>query len=373
MTRTVLGLLLCLCGICGVTFAQDKPNESELLREIAKGHEQLAKDIECLSGVIEERVSNSEKDKSGYLPIPRVFFFKDNDLWRLEYEDPKKETVIYPEHPKNKITKVLVSTPEHYYDFWAIGTTGVPYANLFKKEAASESDKSVIYGKYSMLGALFAVGSIPNTNVADYLLNEIESIEYREYEDLPNALWIKGVELQDQNEATSNWTIVLDPQQHYALRFYETVITVPQTQVKYEIRGTRTVQITSDGKVFPKEIEKHSTIETIVDGKKQTQHMDSLSSVIIESTDRPDPKLFTEESFKELGRDFVVIPVSASGERGTGETVYAAPLEARTSDYIARKNSKLTWLWGRVLFAIVGAALIATACLIKFFGKKKEN
>jgi hypothetical protein len=222
MKHALIVILLVFDFLNHVALAQKGTVDSGLLRDIVRGHRLLAQHMECLSGKIEcfNTSPNTEKleDSSGR----RFLFFRDKDLLRLEYICPRKGTEIFPGHEKNDITEVVMRSKKHYYQYRAIATTGVPYANLSRSTVLSEAMEITLRsGFYDAINALFALSGFPDATVVNLLQDKIGTVGDRPYKGVPDAVWIESAKTVDQAGNTSSWTVVLNPRQHYALLFHE--------------------------------------------------------------------------------------------------------------------------------------------------------
>jgi hypothetical protein len=272
--------------------------DSNLIREIIQGHRLLEQSLQHVSGkiecfnktVIEEKTDAHNK---------QILFFKDHNLLRLEYISPQDGTSIAPNHQYNDITRVIMQNNDFNFQYTAIPTTGVPYANLSKSQKPDEAIDLTIHADfYQHINALIALPG--GCSVADLLQGKIETIEKRQYEDIPNALWIESVE-EKTKDATGSWKIVLNPNQHYALVFHEAQVNYLKTGNQLTSSGKIVSQKMNDGKLFPKEI--------FFEGRATNFENTQQTIMSILSTDKPDNKLFTETSFKDLGRDYVSVTV----------------------------------------------------------------
>ena len=330
--------------------------DSELLKDIAREHQLLTQYTENLSGTIESFWGSSNEKKPEYSTEKRLLFFREGDLLRLEYISPSEGTEIYPGHEKNDITRVIMKSKDCHFKYFAIATNGAPYANLLKSSQQSDAEKLAFDADfYSKINAIV---SLDYVRVVDFLQYKIGSVEYQKYNDISEALWIKGVEDVSKAGDVTNWTIVLNPRQHFALLFYEVHIENPETGYMMRSSGTRTSQVIGDGMIFPKEILFEGNAKAYIDGQKQVLNTSVRTLVGILSTDKPDSKLFTEESFKGLGRDYVVV----DEKQGTGSIVMAAPPETRKSDYLIERNPEIAWPWSRIILLASGVILIIAAC-----------
>lgn len=372
--RLILLALVLLWGQSVTTFAQEKNIDSNILREIALGHQLLVQQTDCLSGTIESYNAHSETEELEYAAGRFFLFFRDKDLLRLEYINPRDGTGIFPGHKKNDITEVIVKSKDRNFNYWAISTTGVPYANLQRSTVLSEETKIILDTDfYSKINSLTVLDGSVTAKVTDMLQQEIGTIENRKYGDVPDALWIKGKESVDKAGNVSNWTFVLNTKQNYALLFYEIRVENPKTDYVVLITGTRSTQVTNDGKILPKEISYEGKTRVQVEGKKQVLHTGERTSVSVSSTAQPDSKLFTEEGFKDLGRDYAVVDVLPNRKEVPGEVVNAAPPEARASAYLIQKNPRLAWPWSRIVFLALSATMIVIACSLMYFKRKNSK
>jgi hypothetical protein len=359
----LLLLLFFITGFFNVfVFAIDpeKDIDSNLIREIIQGHRFLEQSIEHVSGkiehfnkmVIEEKTDSHNK---------QILFFKDHNLLRLEYISPQDGTSIAPNHQYNDITRVIMQNNDFNFQYTAIPTTGVPYANLSKSQKPDEAIDLTIHADfYQSIKALFA---LPGGTVAGLLQGKIKTMEKHQYEDFPDALWIKSVE-EKTKDTTTSWTIVLNPDQHYALLFHEAQVEYYKTGDKITASGKITSQKMNDGKLFPQKI--------LLEGHAKNLYSTEQTILSIFSTDEPDNKFFTENSFKDLGRDYVSVTILPSQKTAPGGTIVnAAPLEARVHNYSnTMVPQKSEWNGTRIILVITGVILILLGCFIRIFIRK---
>jgi hypothetical protein len=255
MRHILIPTLLMLGFLNHTVFAQERDVDPNLLRDIVRGHQILAQHAEVVSGKMESWGGSSQSEELTLSPRRPLLFLRNRDLLRLEYIHPIEGTEIFPGHEKNDTTEVIVKSKGHYFRYWAIPSTGVPYANLHRSTVLSE-EMAITLGSdfYGNINTLTSLGGALESKVLDVLQYEIGTIEYRPYGGVVNALWIRGVEDVDANGNTSIWTVVLNPDQHYALLFHELRLENPKTGYAILSSGTRTTQVTDDGKIFPKEI-----------------------------------------------------------------------------------------------------------------------
>ncbi|MDR1963169.1 MAG: hypothetical protein LBQ50_05275 [Planctomycetaceae bacterium] len=342
---------------------QEENIDSNLIREIIRGHRLLEQSLEHVSGKIERfnKTVLAEKTDSGNR---QFLFFKDKNLLRLEYISPQDGTSIAPNHPYNDITKVIIQNNDFNFQYIAVPTTGVPYANLSKSQKPDEAiDLTVDTDFYHNIKSLIAMAGF---SVTDLLQAKIETVEKRQYENFPDALWIKGVE-ENTKDTTASWTIVLNPDQHYALLFYEAQVKYLKTDNKLTSSGKIVSQKTNDGKLFPKEI--------FFEGRAANFENTQRTIISITSTGKPDNKLFTENSFKDLGRDYVSVTVLPNQKTAPGgKVINAAPLESRVHNY---SNpiipQKLEWSITRITLVIIGVILILLGCFMRIFTRKPSK
>jgi hypothetical protein len=369
MKHTLILLLLGFGLLSHVAFAQEEQIDSGLLRDIVREHQLLSRYTECLSGKIEISRGSSTTEKLE-LSASRLFlFFRDNDLLRLEYINPMKGTEIFPGHEKNDITEVFMQSRGHNFEYRAVGSTGVPYANLSRSTVLSEAQTITLGADfYRNVNALFAPPNFGGAKVADLLQGEIGTIENRQYNDVADALRIRSPKSKDKSGSVSGWTVILDPNHHYALLFYEVRTENAKTEFTAVSSGTISSQVTDDGKIFPKEIS--FTVQTKVTAKGKEQEVNTGSRILvsIHSTDKPEARLFTEESFKDMGRDYTVVDILPNQKMAEGgHVVDAAPLESRMPYYPIGEFSKQEWSWKRVILMSAGILLTAVGGLRLYF------
>lgn len=340
-------------------FAQNNASYSSLLRDIVHGHQLLTQYVDCLSGKIECFNNLSDTNKTDSTPVRQFLFFRDNTLIRLEYIHPIKNTDILPGHEKNDITEVLLKTMNSAFRYNAISTTGVPYANLFRLKGTDDSlELTLKTDFYSNINALTA---LPGCAVIDLLQDQIKSMEHRRYDNVSNALWITSADRETKNGDISHWTVVLNPNQHYAVLFHEATVKSVKTGNVIVASGKVASQVV-DGKVLPQEI--------VLEGQMQARKTSERYIVVVFSTVKPDGKLFTEESFKELGRDYAIVDVLPNQTQVGGNVVNAAPVEARMPEYLFQKNPRLAWPWSRIFLMSTGVVLIIIACVRIYLQRK---
>ena len=371
MERILTSALLVFCLLSPVVFAQGIELSADLLRDIIRGHQLLTQHTECVSGKIESLQGSSNTEKLEHSGGRIFLFFRDKDLLRLEYIAPLKDTEVFPEHEKNDITAVTILAKDHNFQWWAIPSSGVPYANLFRSTKMDEALEITVGADfYSGVNALVSLDGSPGAKMIDLLQGIIGTVENRRYEEVPDALWIKGVENVDNVGNTSNWTVVLNPKRHYALLFYEIRVENPKTGTTMVSSGTRSSQVMDDGKILPKEIVFKGLTETLAAGQKQILNTGKRTLVTILSTDKPDARLFTEESFKDLGRDFAVVDVLLDQQHIGGPVVLAAPLKSRIpSDPLELAN----WSCFRIILFALGALLMGVGGLLMFFRWRRSK
>lgn len=374
MKRLLISLLMFCSGLGHEGYAQDIKLDSDLINEIIKGHKLLEKNTETLSGKIETFKNSTDVNTPTRSPIRKFLFFRDNNLLRLEYTNPMKGTEIFQGHEKNDITEVIIKSAEQFFYYHAVPSTGVPYANLSRSTVMSEASKITINADfYSKINALIALDGSLGGKVLDLLLSDVGLIERRDYKNVSDALWINGMEQTDDKGNVSNWTVVLNPNQHYALLFYEIRMVNSETEFAAISSGSRSSQITADGKILPKDILFEGQTRVMVHGEKQENNTNERSLISISSTNKPDAGLFSEESFKDLGRDYATINVLPDQTKVGGTVVLAAPPEARTPEYLLIKDSLHAWSWRRVIFVALGAVMIIAACTRMYLQRKNGN
>jgi hypothetical protein len=300
-------VLISLCCLNSVCLAQDKQAIADVLRNIEQGRRALAEDFETLSGELKISSGSSESEELEYSSEQHMLFYKDADSLRVEYIEPRRGTEASAEVGKNDVTRILVNTKDWFYEYLPVGATD---ASLVKRPASRVKDKLPAREHYGVIGALVGTDGYHDANAVDWtqFQEAIDSVEYRPYEGVSEALWLKGVDA-DKAGNISDFTFVFDPKQRYALLFYEVNVELPERQTKLIVSGTRTTQATADGKILPKEVARYSSTESVADGQKRIQTTGSRAVVTIVSTEKPDAELFSEESFKKLGRNCVVAEV----------------------------------------------------------------
>ena len=361
----MLVLALLIFGLLSrAGLAQGVRVDSGLLRDIIRGHQLLAQNTECLSGKIELVRGTSKTEKLEYSSSRNFLFFQDKDSLRLEYIAPREGTEIFPGHEKNDIVEVFMKTKDRNFKYAAIGTTGVPYANLSRSTVISEGQKITLDADfYSNINALFAPSSFSGAKVIDVLQDEIGFIENRKYNDVADALWIGSPKRVDSAGNASSWKIVLHPSQHYALLFYEMRMENSKTGRTLVTTGTVLSQVTDDGIILPKEIVVEGKTRWLSDGQNQMLTTGERALMTVFSTDKPDGKLFTEKSFEDMGRDYTVVDILPNQKMAPGgHVVSAAPLAARTPYYPIEGFARADWPWWRIVLVSIGIVIIAIAC-----------
>ena len=370
MKRTIIFTLLAL-GFSGhLVLAQEVRVDPELLRDIVRGHQLLSQYAECLSGKVEIFRESSSMEKPELSSSERSFlFFRDKKLLRLEYIHPMKDTEVFPGHEKNNITEVIMFSKDRNFQWRAIPSTGVPYANLFRSTGSNATLEITLSGDfYDNINALVAVSGSIDYTIVDLLQNEIGHVESRRYNEVHDAVWITSPKNTDTAGNTSSWTVVLNPKQHYALLFHEMRVENSKTAFLATSSKTIITQVSSDGKIFPKEIVFKGQGRALVDTQKQEVNTGNRALVSVFATDKPDEWLFSEESFKDMGRDYAVVDVLPNQKPAdTGGLVMAAPLASRVPYYPVDEFSVSHWSWIRIVLMASGIVLIAIACLRMYF------
>ncbi|MDR1141163.1 MAG: hypothetical protein LBL62_05680 [Planctomycetaceae bacterium] len=357
--KNIFSLLIFVISIFDVfiiAVAQGENIDSNLIKEIIQGHRFLEQSIEQVSGKIErfdKRVIAEETDFHN----KQFLFFRDQNLLRLEYISPQEGTSIALNHQYNDITRVIMQNNDHNFEYYAEPTTSdIPLANLRKSQKPDEVIDIIVHADfYHHIKALFALSG--GLVVTDLLREKIKTIEKCQYEDVPDALWIKSVEEKKKN-ATASWTIVLNPDQHYALLFYEVQVKYFKTGDKLTSSGKIVSQKMNDGKLLPKEI--------LFEGHSISFDDTQRTIISITSTDKPDNKLFTENSFKDLGRDYVTVDVLPNQKTIRRTFLDVASLQARVQNYLdIILLQKTEWYLSYIILIITGIILIFLGIFIR--------
>jgi hypothetical protein len=286
---------------------------SDLVRKIIEGHKFIEQSTVCLSGtVIEfERAKlelNSDPASIKYSPSKRYRFYKKHDLARVEYIRTQEGTQIAPDHKYNDVTWMLLRSKDYDYNYFADVTTGNPSASVTRSKRPDHFVDTCL--QTDLYRRTSSLTTLPGFKVVDMLQRPIGKIETREYDGVPNALWISGVEeiAKEKNgdKKYANMLVVLDTNHHYALLYHEFYIKYDDNN--YFIHSTNKIKshITDSNAVVPKEIIEDCYV------KDDGRYIDRYT-VDIESTDAPDDALFSESSFKDTGRNYILTDESSDG------------------------------------------------------------
>ncbi|GHT42660.1 hypothetical protein FACS189443_5890 [Planctomycetales bacterium] len=283
---------------------------------------------------------------------------------RLDYINPMEGADVLPDDKRNDITEVVMRSGGNYdYHYSAVSTTGIPFSNLFKSKTPYAALQMRFQADFNQ--NINALTALPGGKVVDLLQRKIKSVIKRPYENIANALWFTGEEIDTNTGNSSTWTLVLNPNQHYALLFHKAMVTGKQSGNSIIASGKIVSQTMQDGKILPKEI--------ILEGEMPGRKTKERSVISVNSTDEPDAKLFTEESFKELGRDIAVVDVLPNQKQMPGRIVEAAPLETRMPDYSAfliGQGTSTAWSWTRILLLTSGVIMVIIACILLYNRRK---
>ncbi|MDR1478508.1 MAG: hypothetical protein LBJ00_06150 [Planctomycetaceae bacterium] len=356
--------------------AQEFKLDSKLINDIVQGHKFLEQSLESLTGKITRESSIGKITRLDNTPnqtLPSVtqkdfLFYNDKNLLRLEYIAPREGAQVLPDHKGNNITDVIICTPDYDFRYLAIATTGVPYANLFKSKSPDESLRMMVQSDY--YETINSLSSFPSVKVTDLLQREIGKIEKCKYDKVSNALLIEGKE-DISKKGVSSWKIILNPEEHYALMYHEIVVNDKSTNFSLITSGKVTSQKIAN-KIFPQKITTETQINNQVNNKIDEHKMIGRVEIEITSTNKPDGFLFIENSFKELGRDYVIVNVAADQKQKDGVFVDAAPLAARMPNYaIDDITSAPYWSWHRIILIAFGTILMIIACIRVLLKRKK--
>jgi hypothetical protein len=342
-------------------FAQELKLDSHLINDIVQGHKFLEQSLKCLTGKI-TWVDNTPTQTLSSPPQTRIFLFYNNkDSLRLEYIEPHELTQVLPGHKGNDITNVIICAPDYDFNYLAVATTGVPYANLFKSKSPDELLRMRAQTDYHK--NINSLISLPGVKVTDLLQREIGKIEKCKYDNISHALLIEGKKDVSKTGAIGNWKIILNPEQHYALMYHEVSVNDKSKNFSLITSGKIISQKIGNNKILPKKIINESQVNE--------RQIKKNIEIEITSTNKPDEFLFKENSLKELGRDYVVVDVLPNQKQADGGTIVeAAPLAARMPDYLIDKNPRSAWSWYRIILILSGLILITIACIRMFLNKK---
>jgi hypothetical protein len=351
--------------------------DSDLVKKIIEGHQTLEQSTKYLSGQIvrvKKNVDGANSNTSQRHQPRQYYFYKNSDQVRLEYIQPQQDTQIATGHKYNDITEIILRTDNFDYLYSAIPSTGLPFANLTRSKIPNDIiDIRIKTDLFRNIGALTA---LPTLKVIEVLQKPVGKIEYKPYEGFTNAIWISGVEQTSKGQSGesefSNWQIVLNSHEHYALLNYSLYGKDAIGNVIMQIDVKIASQNIADYVIVPKEIVYESYFNFLAKDQKRSAEQTTIN---IFSTEMLDEKLFSEDSFKEAGRNYVIVDESPSGVRAANQIIHAAPLpplESRMpsvdNSYVPSPMMQLV----RIVLIAIGLILLLLA-LLSVFWKSIKN
>ena len=347
-TRTgtfVVAILLLLSSLCASGAARSASADTihgDLIRAIVSGHRVLESSIEAVSGEIACDHKKADETRSA-----RVQFAKSKGRVWLKYlrRPPDSEDDRGPV----PATEILLRAGGYDYVYRA-GPASSSRATLYRSQAP-DPDTSIRLENdfFHWLNALFAN---PNSQVAELLQRPIERVESKPYAGATDALWITGEEAVSESGTAMQWTLVLNPAQHYAILRYE--LSSKNEDTGFWLTSSRDVdsQVVDDNTVLPQSIVNRT------EGSAWPTE-ESVCRVILESVGAEEEERFNEASFVKLGRDVVIVDVLDDGRQVVRETVRAAPSHpgaaASPEDGIARRGHGAA----RLLLAAASAMILS--------------
>jgi hypothetical protein len=371
----ILLLVILVFDDSGIVFADDSEVKlsSDLVREIIEGHKFIEQSTVCFSGTIVkfERVKlepNSDFASIQFEPYKQYQFCKKRDLMRVEYIQPREGTEVAPDHKYNDVTVILLRTKDYDYYYDANATTGNPSASVTRSKKPSKFVDA--YLQTDLYRYTNILTTLPGFKVIEILQKPISKIERREYGGIPDALWITGLEEiskgQNGNKEYANWSIILNPNSHYALLYHESYGKDENNNFFIHCIDKVTSHITDNGVVVPKEIIEDWYIKD--DGRYIDRRI-----VNITSTDAPDDALFFESSFKDTGRNYTLIDESPDGRPMSKQYIDVPQSWLKTP----RNQNEVSFIyyidWTRVCFALTGFLMLLIAFFLFRRSKKNEN
>ncbi|MDR2641915.1 MAG: hypothetical protein LBC74_03900 [Planctomycetaceae bacterium] len=346
---------------------------SELIGKVIEGHKFIEQSTVCLSGTIIsfKRVyvkSDSDIVVISFDPQRQFQFYKNHDLARVEYIQPKEGTQIVPDHKYNDITEILLRTKNYDYYYDANDTTGNPSADVTRSKIPGKFvDARLQMDLYLNTGILT---TLTGGKIIEVLQRPIGKVESRECEGTPNALWITGLETiskgKNGDNEYANWSIVFDPNRYYALLRHEFYLKDKNNDYLIHVTVKVDSQMMDNGTVVPKEIVEECY--TKVHGR-----FIDRCTVNITSTEIPEDALFSEGSFKETGRNYTLIEESPDGRPISEQYIDVPQPWLKTP----RNHNEVSFIyyidWTRVCFALIGFLMLLIAFFLFRRSKKNKN
>jgi hypothetical protein len=379
MRTLKLVFLLAVLFFCnfGDVLASDKGEvdlSSDLVKKIIDGHKFIEQSTVCLSGTIirYNRVyvnPNTDVDTILFAPTRQFQFYKNHNLARVEYFQPQEGTRIAPDHKYNDITEIVLRTKDYDYYYDAIGTSGNSAADVTRSKIPSQLVEA--YLQTDLYINIEILTALAGGKIIEVLQRPIEKIESRECGGVPDALWITGLETTSKNKKGdkeyANWSITLNPNRHYALLRHE--FYVKDENNNDIIHATMKIdsRITANGSVVPTEIIEECYID------KQGRYIDRQTIDII-STAAPEDVLFSESSFKETGRNYMLTDESPDGKPMSKQHVYVPQPWLN----VPRNQNAVSFVyyvdWTRVCFVLAGFFMLLIAVfLFRRSNRNKDN
>ncbi|MDR2346207.1 MAG: hypothetical protein LBE18_09090 [Planctomycetaceae bacterium] len=371
----VVVILLCFDNVRLWAKEHEIVLNSEIVKEIIRGHNKLEQATRNISGLIVRLKDNADETDSNTTKnnnqndLRQYFFYKNSDLLRLEYIQPLENTWIAKGHKYNDITFILLRTKNFDYEYYAIpskGDSGVSFANLIKSKIPN--DRVGVNIRTDLLAVINILTALPGVKITEVLQRPIGKVEKRQYDNIPDALWLSGVEeitkSQKGTNEYANWQIILNPHQDYAL-MYHTIYGKDDSGkpfIQVEIKVT-SQEIKKDF-VVPKEIFN----ESYLNGKKSSERV----TIDIHSTEEQDKNLFSEDSFKEVGRRYVLSEMSSTGKQNADKIIDVAPYYYRSYPESMMKVKSAEWSLLQIVLVAAVPFLLLLWILIRAYKRYQK-
>ncbi len=345
---------------------------SELVSSIQVGHKLLAENVQQVRGSVTRWVVRSHLQPSAELHPSDAFskedlkqnlfaeFMVSGSRFRLEYLDGKNLQKAQPklESLRKGFHEVLVQTPKTAMHYNASSTTGVPHATLFRyaDPLCLEVDLRLSTDLKNPLRVLMGSG----ISVLDLLQRMEFSVEYKPHLLIVDALHMKAKKLLDGDQ-TLRYQIVLDPNRNYAMREFKSSFTTQGATTSSEV----IIQLAKGAEAMTVPGEIAIVVQTAnSEGLVPAKCYREVINLDIVPLDVPaDKKNFSTKSFAELERDYTLVEVGRDDSKVVGETINAAPLEARfpgvsSSDIRGKSSKQFFWIFANGVVVFFLAAII---------------
>ncbi len=305
--------------------------DQQLIARIAQGHARLAKRTSDLTGTIEhlrgprDPLPTDLFSRDGLELRNRIRFFQSGEKLRLEYHYGR----VFPgfTQPPDRINEIMIQTPDVLYRYLPSASTGVPVATVERYEKPDSGNSPARRVRSDVLGTERILFELGNKRILNLLQRPGVMVKTGKYADLDEALIVS--QTSREYGFTTNLTLVLDPRMDYALRHSRAVSHAGATTMEVAVH-TRVTKL-PDGTILPSEVVRvtTSTKSGTVDPKGSFRDLKILT---VDSQEPVDPKLFTLQSFADMGIDYNIVETAPDGSQRIVEQAHIPGGRARLAD-----------------------------------------